>query len=129
MDASICKNDNLSFLEALTMSESFELYWNRRQSEWRRRPQDAPWLLEAVLLQRTLIGGRPALKLVRLLGTIGEDELAAGDLAACERFWATARRKLGKLRRLGPRDRDLVEQLLARKVPRPMPVPATQAAG
>jgi hypothetical protein len=40
---------------------SYDIAWNRRRLEWRKQPQDAPWLIEAILCERTLIEGKPAL--------------------------------------------------------------------
>jgi hypothetical protein len=68
---------------------SFEVAWNRRRLEWRRRPEDAPWLVEAVLLERVLLAGRPQLKIVCRIAAIDED--LTGDTAAQEMFWHAAR--------------------------------------
>jgi len=99
----------------------FEICWNRRRFlEWRRDPENAPLLIEAILLERVLLDGRPQLEIVARLAAIDEnriDEAAARDL-----FWRDARRKLGKLRRLSPRDIWQVEILLAERVPKPKPV-------
>ena len=73
--------------------------------------QRPPLLMEAILLERVLLDGRPQLKSSRGLPAIDEnriDEAAARDL-----FWRDARRNLGKLRRLSPRDIWQVEILLA----------------
>jgi hypothetical protein len=100
---------------------NFEICWNRRRFlEWRRDPENAPLLIEAILLERVLLDGRPQLEIVARLAAIDEnriDEAAARDL-----FWRDARRKLGKLRRLSPRDIWQVEILLAERVPKPKPV-------
>jgi hypothetical protein len=96
----------------------FEICWSRRRFlEWRRNPENAPLLIEAILLERVLLDGRPQLEIVAPLAAIDEnrtDEAAARDL-----FWRDARRKLGKLRRLSPRDIWQVEIMLAMRIPKP----------
>ena len=98
---------------------NFEICWNRRRFlEWRRDPENAPLLIEAILLERFLLDGRPQLEIVARIAAIDEgrtDEAAARDL-----FWRDARRKLGKLRRLSPRDIWQVEIMLAMRIPKPM---------
>jgi len=99
----------------------FEICWTRRRFlEWRRDPENAPLLIEAILLERVLLDGWPQLEIVARLAAIDEnriDEAAARDL-----FWRDARRTLGKLRRLSPRDIWQVEILLAERVPKPKPM-------
>ena len=100
----------------------FDVCWNRRRLEWRRNPEHAPWLVEAILLERVLLDGRPQQKIVARLAAIDEDcadEPAAGDL-----FWANAARKLGKLRRLSGTDILGIERELAKRIP----IPATAFA-
>jgi hypothetical protein len=71
------------------------------------------------LCERTLIEGKPALRIIARLARILEDEL--DDVAARDQFWRDARRKLGKLRRLQPRDLGQIETLLAKRIPKPTP--------
>ena len=106
---------------------NFEICWNRRRFlEWRRDPENAPLLIEAILLERVLLDGRPQLEIVARLAAIDEDR--TDEAAARDLFWRDARRKLGKLRRLSPRDIWQVEIMLAMRVPRAAPAhPVTVA--
>ena len=100
---------------------SFSVCWNRRRLAWRRHSDRAPWQLEAILCERALIGGRPALRIVGRLGGILEDEI---DIAASrDQFWHDARYKLGKLRRLSQSDVWQVEILISARIAKPQPVP------
>jgi hypothetical protein len=49
------------------------------------------------------------------------DRPRAGELAACDKFWADARARLGRLYRLTDRDLDEIESLLAKRIPKPVP--------
>ncbi|MGY8682470.1 hypothetical protein Q2941_32540 [Bradyrhizobium sp. UFLA05-153] len=98
---------------------TFDVVWNRRHLEWRHRPENAPWIVECILLERTLLDGKPQMRIIGRLAAIDEDRV--GEAHAQEAFWSQARRKLGKLRRLQPRDIDDIEALLAKRVPRPAP--------
>jgi hypothetical protein len=107
---------------------NFEICWNRRRSlEWRRDPKNAPLLIEAILLERVLLDGGPQLEIVARLAAIDEDR--TDEAAARDLFWRDARRKLGKLRRLSPRDIWQVEIMLAMRIPKPQsrmpPQPST----
>jgi hypothetical protein len=96
----------------------FEICWSRRRFlEWRRNPENAPLLIEAILLERVLLDGSPQLEIVAWLAAIDEDR--TDEAAARDLFWRDARRKLGKLRRLSPRDIWQVEILLAKRIPKP----------
>jgi hypothetical protein len=109
---------------------NFEICWNRRRLEWRRDPENAPLLIEAILLERVLLDGRPQLEIVAGLAAIDEDR--TDEAAARDLFWRDARRKLGKLRRLSPRDIWQVEIMLAMRIPKPQnrmpPQPSTVRA-
>ena len=94
---------------------SFDIAWNRCHLEWRRQPENAPWLIEAVLLEGVLLCGRPQLRIVCRVAAIEEDRTS--DAAAQEKFWYDARARLGRL--LKPRDRAEIERLLAKRVPVP----------
>jgi hypothetical protein len=97
----------------------FEICWSRRRFlEWRRNPENAPLLIEAILLERVLLDGSPQLEIVTWLAAIDEDR--TDEAAARDLFWRDARRKLGKLRRLSPRDIWQVEIMLAMRIPKPM---------
>jgi hypothetical protein len=100
----------------------FDVCWNRRRLEWRRNPEHALWLVEAILLERVLLDGRPQQKIVARLAAIDED--CADKPAARDLFWANADRKLGKLRRLSGTDILGIERELAKRVP----IPATAYA-
>jgi hypothetical protein len=100
---------------------SYSLAWNRRRLENRRDPEASTWKLECVLLQRMLIEGKPALRIVSTLAAIFEHQL--DDSAARDLFWSAARKKLGKLRRLTTRDIPAIEILIADRVPKPSPLP------
>jgi hypothetical protein len=96
---------------------NFEICWNRRRFlEWRRDPENAPLLIEAILLERVLLDGRPQLEIVGRLAAIDEDR--TDEAAARDLFWRDARRTLGKLRRLSPRDICQIEILLAQRIPK-----------
>jgi hypothetical protein len=62
--------------------------------ERRRDPENAPLLIEAILLERVLLDGRPRLEIVARLAAIDEDR--TDEAAARDLFWRDARRKLGK---------------------------------
>jgi hypothetical protein len=79
---------------------------------------------DAILLERVLLEGRPALKIVFRVASVIEDRL--NDTAVRDRFWSVARARLGKLHRLSPRDRDEIEEMIAQRIP--MPVPVTREA-
>jgi hypothetical protein len=95
----------------------FDVVWNRRAAHQWRKHADA-FVTEAVLTERALLDGRPAIKIVARIASIDEDRI--DDVGAADRFWHAARRRLGKLHRLSGRDRDDIEALLAAKVPRPV---------
>ena len=97
---------------------NFEICWNRRRFQWRwRNPENAPLFIEAILLERVLLDGRPQLEIVARLATIDEDR--TDEAAARDLFWREARCKLGKLRRLSPRDIWQVEIMLVKRIPKP----------
>jgi hypothetical protein len=73
--------------------------------------------LHAVLLQRVLVAGKPALKCVAKLASISENDTQ--DEIARDRFWSSARRRLGRMSRLRDRDLDLIEAALAQKIAKP----------
>jgi hypothetical protein len=102
----------------------FDIAWNRRRLAWRHHRERAPWVQDAILLERMLLGDRPQLKIVCRIASISEDRLT--DPAEHDRFWHVARARLGKFHRLSPRDCDEIESALANKVPKP--VPTTQVA-
>src|SRR5215468_252985 len=106
----------------------FEIAWNRRRLAGRHFKERAPWVQDAILLERVLVEGQPQLKIACRVASVVEDRL--NDPAERDRFWRVARARLGKVHRLSGRDRAAIERALARKVPRPVPVPvpATQAA-
>jgi hypothetical protein len=105
------------------MSQRFDVAWPRRYLERRKH---STWLVEAVLLERKLVAGRPSLQLVCRLACIDEDR--TGEIAAQEKFWYDARARLGRLSRLSDRDLDEIEALLAKRIPRPAPANATPTA-
>jgi hypothetical protein len=100
----------------------FDIAWPRRYLEQRKH---STWLVEAVLLERRLIAGQPRLQLVCRLACIDEDR--TDELACCEKFWADARARLGRLYRLTDRDIDEIEALLAKRIAKPQPVPQQAA--
>ena len=95
---------------------SFDVCWNRTWLTWYRRSESAPFRLEAILCERTLIEGKPALRIIARLARILEEELE--NPASCDQFWRDARRKLGKLRRLDQRDIGQIETMLAKRIPK-----------
>ena len=92
-----------------------DIAWNRRRLEWNRRPDEARWLIEAILLERVLLEGKPQLKIVCRIAAIDEDRV--DQAAARDLFWHDARARLGRLYRLAPRDVWQIELLLAKRVP------------
>ncbi len=102
----------------------FEIAWNRRRLARRQHGQRAPFVQDAVLLERVLLGDRPHLKIVCRVASVIEDR--QNDPAERDRFWSFARARLGKIHRLSQGDLDEIESALANKVPKPVPV--TQAA-
>jgi hypothetical protein len=101
----------------------FEIAWNRRRLAWQHRER-APWVQDAILLKRVLLEGRPQIKIVCRVAAVIEDRL--NDPAEHDRFWHVARARLGKMLRLSPRDRDEIEEMIAQRIP--MPVPVTREA-
>jgi hypothetical protein len=98
---------------------SFDIAWNRRAAHQWRKHADA-FVIEAVLTERALLDGRPAIKVVCRIATIDEDRV--DDIGAADRFWHAARERLGRLHRLSGRDVDEIEALIALKVPRPFAI-------
>jgi hypothetical protein len=95
---------------------SFEIAWHFSAKKLSRTVR---FSTQCVLLERTLIGGRPAFKTAACLASIGEDDI--NDEFARDKFWAIARKRLGKLTRLRDRDRSAIEDQIALKIPKPMP--------
>ena len=104
------------------MITSFDVCWNRAWLTWYRRSESAPFRWEAILCERTLSEGKPALRIIARLAGILEHELDSAH--ARDQFWRDAARKLGKLRRLDQRDIGQIEALLAKRIPRAEPTPA-----
>ena len=98
---------------------SYDVAWNRSWLVWSKRSELPPWAVESILLERTLIEGKPALRIIARLAKILEDEL--DNPASRDQFWRDASRKLGKLRRLNQRDIEAIETLIAKWIPKPMP--------
>jgi len=88
----------------------FSIAWNRRQ--WSRQ-------LECLLIQRVIVAGQPALKVDGRLAAILEDQV--NEIAARDSFWHAVARKLGRKRKLSPRDIWAIEALIAQRVPKPTP--------
>jgi hypothetical protein len=102
---------------------SFDVCWNRTWLTWYRRSESVPFRLEAILCERTLIEGKPALRIIARLASILEDEV--DNPASRDKFWHDAGSKLGKLRRLDQRDIRQIETMLAKRIPRAVPTPAS----
>jgi hypothetical protein len=100
---------------------TYSLAWNRRRLESRRDPENSTWKLECVLCERIILEGRPTIRLVAILAAIFEHDL--DNPARRDAFWHAARKKLGKLRRLTMRDIPAIENLIADRVPKPLPPP------
>ena len=97
---------------------SYYVAWNRSWLVWSKRSErTAPWAVECILFERTLIEGKPALRFIARLAKILEDEL--NNPASRDQFCRDARRKLGKLRRLDHRDIGQIETMLAKRIPKP----------
>jgi hypothetical protein len=63
---------------------NFEICWNRRRFlEWRRDPENAPLVIEAILLERVLLDGRPQLEIVARLAAIDEDRSDEAPRVIC----------------------------------------------
>ena len=99
---------------------AFDVIWTKRKLQWSKRSETAPWTVDCHLLERKLIGGQPRWQISAQLGSIMEDKQT--EVGERDRFWSTAQRKLGKLRRLTPRDVWSIETLIAAKIPKPVPV-------
>src|SRR5262245_11811649 len=99
----------------------FEIALNRRRLAGRPLKERASWVQDAILLERVLVEGEPQLKIACRVASVVEDRL--NDPAERDHFWRVACARLGKVRRLSDRDRAEIERTLARKVPRPNPVP------
>src|SRR5690349_17149064 len=95
----------------------FDIAWPRRVFQRRRRGE--VWLIEAVLLERKLLGDKPSMQIVCRLACI--DEAKTGDISAQDKFWHDVSARLGRMSRLSDRDLDEIEALLAKRVPRPLP--------
>jgi hypothetical protein len=102
----------------------FEIAWNRRRLARRQHGERAPLVQDAILLERVLLEGRPQLKIVFRVASVIEDRL--NDPAERDRFWSSARARLGKVHRLSSLDRDEIEGMIAGRIP--VPVAASQAA-
>jgi hypothetical protein len=98
---------------------TYSVAWNRSWLVWSKRSELPPWAVESILLERTLIEGKPALRIIARLAKILEDEL--DNPASRDKFWHDARRKLGKLRRLDQRDIEAIETLIAERIPKSSP--------
>jgi hypothetical protein len=102
----------------------FEIAWNRRRLAGPHQKERTPLVQDAILLERVLLEGRPALKIVCRVASVIEERL--NDPAERDRFWHVAGARLSKLNRLSPRDREEIEGMIAGRIP--MPVAASQAA-
>jgi hypothetical protein len=98
---------------AMTDSQ-FSVAWNR-VCKWRRHGNEL-WVYEAILCGRTLLNGRPTLKIAARLAAINEERV--NENAAPDLFWQDARRKLGRMSRLSQRDIWQIERMVAE---RPVP--------
>jgi hypothetical protein len=92
----------------------FEIAWNRRRLARREHGERAPLVQDAILLERVL-GDRPHLKIVFRVASVIEDR--QNDPAERDRFWSSARARLGRLPRLSSRDRDEIEGMIAGRIP------------
>jgi hypothetical protein len=101
----------------------FEIAWNRRRLARHEHGERALLVQDAILLERVL-GDRPHLKIVFRVASVIEDR--QNDPAERDRFWSSARARLGKVHRLSQGDLDEIESALANKVAKPVHV--TQAA-
>jgi hypothetical protein len=97
---------------------SFSVCWNRVRLEWRMHPERAPWAQEAVLCERVLLEGKPTLRIVCQIARVFEDRI--DETSERDRFWHSARARLGRLHRLSPRDRSAIEREIANRVPLPV---------
>ena len=102
----------------------FEIAWNRRRLARCQHGEHAPLVLDAILVERALLDGRPQLKIVCRVASVIEDRL--NHPAERDRFWSVAHARLGKLHRLSSRDRDEIEGMIAGRIP--VPVAVSQAA-
>src|SRR5690242_15723248 len=62
---------------------------------------------------------RPQLRIVTRLASINEERV--NDVSERDFFWSQARKRLGKLRRLSPRDIWQIEVMLGNRIPKPVP--------
>ena len=107
------------------MPGCFRICWNRLDWE----PGEPPSVLDATLVERILVGGRPTLRVVCRLASINEDR--CDHIAEREAFWRTARVRLSKLYQLSAYDIDAIEAQLRQRVPLPLPaaIQARRATG
>jgi len=99
----------------------YEIAWHAAA---RGRAREVRFVLQASLLQRTLVGRRPAYKTAANLAWIAENETT--NPAARERFWSSCRERLGRMTRLDDRALDSIESQLALKVPKPEMIPTAR---
>jgi hypothetical protein len=64
--------------------------------------------------------GKPTLRIVCRIARVVEDRI--DETSERDRFWHVARHRLGRLRRLSPRDVWQIEGEIAKRVPKPQPV-------
>jgi hypothetical protein len=69
---------------------------------------------------RVPLEGKPTLRIVCRIARVIEDRI--DEASERDRFWHAAMQRLSRLRRLSPRDVWAIELLLAKRVPKPMPV-------
>ena len=68
----------------------FSVAWNRKRLQWSKRSECAQCQLEAILCERTLMEGKPVLRVVARLAGILEDEI--DDSVARADLWNQAQR-------------------------------------
>jgi len=90
--------------------------WNRRKrtkTGWRRKEGD---YLTAVLVESVRVNGSPRQKIIKCLGSIGEDAL--GKVYRRDNFWETVERNLSTLE-LTEEMKDKIIVSLKKTVPKP----------
>ena len=102
------------------MMSSFSVCWNRVRLEWRKQADRAPWAQEAALCERVLLEGKPTQRIVCRIARAFEEQI--DEVSERDRFWHAARHRLGRLRRLSPRDVWQIEREIAKRVPKPQQV-------
>jgi hypothetical protein len=90
-----------------------QIQWSKYRPKWIQR--ELPRFCRAALVKRIIVDGKPTLKRMGCLAAYQEDLVDDAETRAV--FWRRARYQLGRL--LPPHQITLVEEQLARRIPKP----------